>query len=217
MSWHLLHFMRTDAARYLSHLDTARALRRTFARADVPIALSRGMRPKPHLSLVLPLPVGAAGLDERAVVELVETSHGGDRLARLRGAAPDGIGIVALDEAATRPRPVAVSADYACALAVVADRLAPEAAWFETQERVLVERTSPKGTKTIDLRRYVTGISVRGSRSGSRLEFTVRYERDGAARPEEFVRLLAVRAGADPVMRDLVRTRVVCKESRAHQ
>ena len=72
MSWWLISFARRGPARYLSHLDTARAVQRTFARAGVPIALSHGMRPKPRLSLPLPLPVGAAGDEELAVVEVPE-------------------------------------------------------------------------------------------------------------------------------------------------
>ena len=216
MSWHLVWFARSGAARYLSHLDTARALQRTFARAAVPIALSRGMRPKPRLSLVLPLPVGAAALRELAVVELAEPAEVDDRLVRLRAAAPEGIGIDALEPAAARPRPVAVSADYECELAASPELLAPALAWFDEQEHVATERTSPKGTKSVDLRHYVSRASVKRSQRGSRLGFTVRYESSGAARPEEFVRLLAVRAGADPVMRDLVRTRVAYKESRGN-
>ena len=216
MSWHLLRFSRHGAARYLSHLDTARALQRTFARAGVPVALSRGMRPRPRLSLVLPLPVGAAALSELAAVELAEPVETDDRLARLRAAAPEGLGVEALEPAAARPRPVAVSADYECELAAEPERLARALAWFEEQERVVAERTSPKGTKSVDLRHYVGGAFVKRSRRGSLLGFTVRYESAGAARPEEFVRLLATRAGADPVMRDLVRTRVAYKESRGH-
>jgi len=216
VSWHLVWFARSGAARYLSHLDTARALQRTFARAAVPIALSRGMRPKPRLSLVLPLPVGAAALRELAVVELAQPAEVDDRLVRLRAAAPEGIGIDALEPAAARPRPVAVSADYECELAASPELLAPALAWFDEQEHVATERTSPKGTKSVDLRHYVSRASVKRSQRGSRLGFTVRYESSGAARPEEFVRLLAVRAGADPVMRDLVRTRVAYKESRGN-
>ena len=43
MSWWLVGFARRGPARYLSHLDTARTVQRTFARAGVPIALSHGM------------------------------------------------------------------------------------------------------------------------------------------------------------------------------
>jgi uncharacterized protein (DUF2344 family) len=45
VTWWLLTFSRGGPATYLSHLDTARAVQRTFARAGVPIALSQGMRP----------------------------------------------------------------------------------------------------------------------------------------------------------------------------
>lgn len=224
MSWHVLHFSRCGAARYLSHLDTARALQRTFARAGVPIALSQGMRPKPRLSLVLPLPVGAAGLRELAVVELAEpetegrsgtfAAHGSGRLARLRAAAPEGIGIDALEDAAARPRPHVVSGDYECELAVEPEQLAQAVAWFEAQETAPWERVSPKGTRTVDLKRYVCRPVVGGSPRGALLGFTVNYRSDGAARPEEFVHLLATRAGADAVMRDLVRTRIAVKEQR---
>ena len=133
---------------------------------------------------------------------------------RLRAAAPEGLGIEALERAVARPRPVAVSADYECRLAAAPERLDQALAWFDEQEQVATERTSPKGTKSVDLRRYVGGTFVRPSPGGSLIGFTVLYESAGAARPEEFVRLLALRAGADPVMRDLVRTRVTYKESR---
>ena len=85
MTWWLITFSRAGPARYLSHLDTARVVQRTFARAGVPIALSQGMRPKPRLSLPLPLPVGAAGEHELAVVEVPEGVEATDR--RPEGAA----------------------------------------------------------------------------------------------------------------------------------
>ena len=84
MTWWLLTFARRGPARYLSHLDTSRAMQRTFARAGVPLALTQGMRPKPRLSLPLPLPVGAAGCEELAVVELPDgVPAGADALRRL--------------------------------------------------------------------------------------------------------------------------------------
>jgi len=81
VSWWLLTFARSGPARYLSHLDTARAMQRVFARAGVPIALSEGMRPKPRISLPLPLPVGAAGRAELVVVEV--PGEGTDQLSAL--------------------------------------------------------------------------------------------------------------------------------------
>ena len=92
VTWLLLHFARGGPAAYLSHLDTARAVQRTFARAGVPIALSQGMRPKPRLSLPLPLPVGVAGRDELAVVEVPDGQPGtAAALRALRAASPPGL------------------------------------------------------------------------------------------------------------------------------
>ena len=94
MSWWLLSFARGGPARYLSHLDTMRAVQRTFARAGIELALSQGMRPKPRLSLPLPLPVGAAGA-RRARRGRGRRGDPGRRPARrlraLRGAAADGL------------------------------------------------------------------------------------------------------------------------------
>ena len=89
MTWWLITFSRRGPARYLSHLDTQRVVQRTFARAGVPIALSQGMRPKPRLLAPLPLPVGAAGASELAVVEVPEdTAVGTTTLGALREASP---------------------------------------------------------------------------------------------------------------------------------
>ena len=51
--------------------------------------------------------------------------------------------------------------------------------------------------------------------SGARLRFTIRYRRDGAARPQEFVGLIAGWAGADAAMRRLERVRIRWKGSPA--
>ena len=93
MTFWLLSFARTGPARYLSHLDTARAVQRTFARAGVPIALSQGMRPKPRLSLPLPLPVGAAGRGGagRDRSRRPKTPGRAAALRGLRAAAPPGL------------------------------------------------------------------------------------------------------------------------------
>ena len=76
MTYWLLTFARGGSASYLSHLDTVRAWRRTFARAGVDLCLSQGMRPKPRLALGLPLPVGAAAVEELLVAEVTDLCSG---------------------------------------------------------------------------------------------------------------------------------------------
>ena len=238
MTWLLLAFARGGAARYLSHLDTARALLRTFARAEVGLALSQGMRPKPRLSLGLPLPVGAAARCELAAAELAhdETRTEPVLLEALRDAAPEGIVPLAVELASQRVRLEPRAAVYECTVEMDAERVRAAAQTFAVAPSAVVERRAPKGVRRIDVKRYVTEVRVLPDAApdgGARLRFVVRHRADGAARPEEVVTALTrfavvphgakeseaegacelardreEEAGGDADMRDLVRLEV---------
>ena len=215
MTWAILTFARLGAPRYLSHLDTARALHRTFARAGIDLALSRGMRPKSRLSLGLPLPVGAAGLRELAAVELGEgqETEPAELLRRLRTVSAEGLVPLAVEVSERRVRLDPVLAVYECrsGLALAEARAAAEA--FAAAPSVLVERLTPKAARSVDLKRYVARVEVvtdDAAQTETRVRFAVRHRSDGAARPEEIVNALAGLAGvqAKPGARDLVRMSV---------
>ena len=213
MTWWLLTFSRTGPARYLSHLDTSRAVQRTFARAGIPLALSQGLRPKPRLSLPLPLPVGAAGWEELAVAEVPEGVEAGpSTLRRLRDAAPPGLEpgtLVVVGE--QHPRPQVCEAEYSCVLDGDAGTVRAAVERYGREESVEVERVSPKGRRTLDLKEYVAAAAAESGPhgDGALVRFTVRHRDDGAARPQEFIGLIARWAGVDAAMRDLRRVRVV--------
>ena len=215
MSWWLLSFARGGPARYISHLDTMRVVQRTFARADIELALTQGMRPKPRLSLPLPLPTGAAALDELAVVEVVEVTMPallGARLKALRDAAADGLTferlVVTGDE---RPRPQAEAAAYQCRLDAPCAAVEQVLAAFAAEPRVTIVRQSPKGRKAIELKEYVCELSASPCDAGTKLAFTLRYGPSGSARVDEVVAALAARLEIEPVVLDLTRLRVTWK------
>lgn len=206
MSWWLITFARLDTARYLSHLDTARALQRSFRRASIEIALSQGMRPKPALSLPLPLPVGAAGRDELAVVELVEAHSAEGLVAALREATPPGITVTRAECAGERhPRPQARRAQYTCRVKGDGAAFAAAVTRFATESHVERRRLSPKGERTLDLKEFVVDTYVKAGESETELGFTIFHRHDGAARPQEYVDLIAEWAQADASMHDLTR------------
>ena len=208
--WWLITFDRDGGAAYLSHLDTARAWQRTFARAGIELALTQGMRPKQRLILGLPLPVGAAARDELLCCEVAETVNiePARALAALSAASPCGLRPTRLSTSLLHPRPVPVLAAYECQLAMTPDQLAPALDWFAAADAVPYERVSPKGRRHLDLKEFITDVWQTPVQGGSRLGFAVRHRQDGAARPREFVDALAVRLGVDMVMRTLLRTRV---------
>ena len=213
MTWWLLTFSRGGPAAYLSHLDTARAVQRTFARAGVPLALSQGMRPKQRLSLPLPLPVGAAGCEELAVVEVPDDLPGGvAALRELRAAAPPGITLLAIVVAGDQhPRPQALEAQYSCLLEGDAGAVLAAVERYSTEATVVRERVSPKGRRTLDLKDYVVDVAAEAVPGGARLSFAIRHRDDGAARPQELIDLIATWAEVEPVMRGLKRLRIIWK------
>jgi radical SAM-linked protein len=214
VSWWLLSFARRGPARYISHLDTMRVVQRTFARAGVELAFSQGMRPKPRLSLPLPLQTGAAALAELAVVEVAEETPAAaldQRLRALRAAAAEGFWFERLTLAEARVRPQPVAATYECRLPAPATAVAEALAQLVAASEVPVERRSPKGTRTLDLKNYVSELTSSPHDAGTKVFFTLRYGPGGSARVDEVVAALAAPLGIEPVVLDLVRTRVEWK------
>jgi radical SAM-linked protein len=210
VTWWLLSFARRGPARYLSHLDTSRAVQRTFARAGVPIALSLGMRPKPRISLPLPLPVGASGLGELAVVEVPDDVPGSAATLRaLRAAAPPGLEPLAIAMVGDHhPRPQAREVEYTCCLEAGAGALRAAVERYAREASVVRERVSPKGRRPLDLKDYVAGAATEAVAGGTELRFTIRHSAAGAARPQEFIDQIAEWAGVEPVMYGLERRHI---------
>jgi len=209
----LVSFARLGPARYLSHLDTLRAVQRTFARAGVELELSEGMRPKPRLSLPLPLPVGAAADDELAVARVTSAAPDARRgSAALRAAAPEGLEVVALSETSRRVRPRPLRARYAAEVRGDPARIAAAVGQLEEAAAVRFVRSGPKGTKTVDLRATLSAVNCRALPGGAHLEFEVRYDAGTAARPQEVIEVIADKAGTEPVLHRLRRVEVVFAE-----
>ncbi len=214
MNWWLFSFSRRGRARYLSHLDTARVVQRTFARAGVTLALSQGMRPKPRLSLPLPLPVGAEGMDELAVMAVPEGAVATPAtLKALREAGPPGFEPLRIvDAGERRPRPQVHSAEYACLLEGDAGRIGEAVERYNRSEEAACARVSPKGVRNLDLKRYTGTITATPVDGGARLEFAIRHRTDGAARPQELIDRVAGWAQVEPAMRGLQRLRIAWRD-----
>ncbi len=213
MTWWVVTFSCSGPARYLSHLDRTRAVRRTFARAGIAVGLSQGMRPKASVSLPLPLPVGAAGLRELAVVEVAGEGPDATALAKLAAAAPPGLAPTSIASTGERhPRPQPRRAEYTCEVCGDAGALVAAVERYASTNHVIRERVSPKGKRTLDLKEYVVDTSVRAVTGGAVLGFAIRHRAAGAARPQEYVDLIAEWAEVDPVMRSLQRVRVAWED-----
>jgi radical SAM-linked protein len=92
-------FSRTQALRFLSHLDMIRLWERVLRRACLPLRYSQGFHPHPRLSLALPLAVGMTAEAEWVDVEM-RTPVLPDQVAdRLAAQLPGGILLQQVQEA----------------------------------------------------------------------------------------------------------------------
>jgi len=168
--------------------------------------LSAGMRPKPLLSLALPLAVGIEGMRELCEFELAE-KPGPEFAARLTAALPGHMSLLSLRPyTAKRSLPArVVGASYEALVSLWGDRagagdvvsvLATAADRFATMPELPVEEVREGRVRLVDVRRYVSHVSVReGPGPACKVSFRAVVSPDGTTRPERVIDGLGHLAG----------------------
>ncbi|MGZ4430046.1 MAG: TIGR03936 family radical SAM-associated protein [Gaiellales bacterium] len=196
-------------ARFLSHLETVDTLLSALRRAGFEIALSKGMKPRPLMSLALSRAVGVESRAELADVDLAGET-GPDLVAeRLAAQLPAGIEVLAVDRTHGRSAASRVAAvRYRIDVAEDLDWDAALARFLDAAE-VRVTRGSPsRGDRSIDVRPFCGSISYRPGRLVAEIALTDA----GTARPEELATAVAAQVGATPTITRLVRTDIVLRD-----
>jgi len=94
-----LRFTKTDALRFIAHLDLAEAIHRIVRRSGAPVAHTQGFNPLPRIALSPPLPLGFEGLGEVADVFLLKRVDLRTWLGELRAiSAPKGLEWTGIEE-----------------------------------------------------------------------------------------------------------------------
>jgi radical SAM-linked protein len=206
---YLIHFEVRGRARFLSHLETVDTLLSALRRGGYQIALSRGMKPRPVISLALPRAVGVESEAELADVELVGVASPQDVAARLAEQLPEGMTVTAIDASSGRPASSRLRAvHYALD---VADDLDWDVAIerYHAADEAAVTRTAPnKADKRVDVKRFCTSVEHTPGRLLLELELTG----EGTARPEEVAHAVAATVGATPTITRLLRTELLLAE-----
>ena len=211
---YVARFSVTGRGRFLGHLDRMEAFRRAVRRAGGRLALSAGMRPKPLLTLVLPLGVGVQGLEELCEFELAE-EPGEGFAERLASALPGHMRLLDLQlyQGARRLAARVVGASYRVVLSVdeqSAATLAEGARLFAEAGEWVVEEVREDRTRAVDVRRFVERIDFeRGSEGEWYADFTAAVTPTGTARPEVVLNALEQAAGSKLTARETFRTGIV--------
>ena len=89
-------FTKQGKVRFISHRDVARAFERAFRIEALPLSFTQGFSPRPKVSFGLALSVGHESEAEYLDVELARPIPLTPLAARLTGALPDGIDVIAV-------------------------------------------------------------------------------------------------------------------------
>ena len=90
-------FTKHGKVRFISHRDVARAFERAFRIEALPLSFTQGFSPRPKVSFGLALSVGHESEAEYLDVELATPIPLGPLPARLTGALPEGIEVIAVE------------------------------------------------------------------------------------------------------------------------
>ena len=89
----IARFTKSDAVRFVSHLDIQRLIHRAFRRAGLPIAFSKGFNPHPLTSFASALSVGVTSDAEWFDVHIAENIEPCEFAAKLNAVLPEGFRI----------------------------------------------------------------------------------------------------------------------------
>jgi len=201
-----------ELARFLSHADLQRALKRCCVRAQLNLRYSQGFNPRPKMSLPLPKPVGMASCGDVLCVRLQQ--QGGDvpdeqtrsQMKQALGAQlPSGISVRALHVVPGKITlyPRAFACTFLLKTCAAQQRVAAKIPAVMGRECLLIERTNPKKPnriKHIDIRPFISSIEL----VQQELKLNCLIHDTGSIRVEEILRALGLDRGdlAGPVQRD---------------
>jgi radical SAM-linked protein len=208
---YVVHFSVTGRGRFLGHLDRVEAFRRAVRRAGGRLSLSGGIRPKPVLSLTLPLGVGVEGLDELCEFELAEEPDDGFA-ERLAAALPGHMRLASLrpyegpGRLAARVRGASYRIQFAMAAAAggsddaparqEADALQAGMLRFAQAREWVVEDEKEGRVRRVDVKAYVGAIHLSANDAGEHfLEYMAAVTPAGTARPALVLRALEMASG----------------------
>jgi radical SAM family uncharacterized protein/radical SAM-linked protein len=212
-----VRYSKGPEARFLSHLDIARAIARAIGAGALPAAFSHGFNPHPKLSFGPPLPVGAMGNAEAFDIVLTREMDPDDVRSRLSAGLPRGLRVTAVARRTTGGTIAseAEAAEYVIRGIPGLDALGPERLAARIGALValpvvsLERRRAGKdglaesaGAREIVPAREIVSLEPVPGEPGT-LRAVLRLPPAGSLRPSDLVRLLAV-PGAGPVERAAV-------------
>jgi len=199
MSLVRVRYRKGRSVRFISHLDTARALRRALNRAGVAVAFSQGFSPRPKISFGPPLAVGHLSETEYVDIAVAEPMVAEQLAERLNATLPAGMDVMWAGKVPAGSPSISAAItelEYTVALHS-SDVSGGEEALrnlhhalerYRAVETLVVERERKGRIQRFDLKQQVPVLDMNSGAQG--VEFVVRISvsKGGFPKPEEVVR-----------------------------
>jgi len=186
-----------EPLRYISHLDYASLMQRAIRRAKLPAAYSEGFNPHMKISFASALAVGVTSDSEYMDLELSESLPENTVKERLRPMLPHGVRLLNLKISDRKPKALMAVTDGASYEVTVPlegtpDEIQPALDAFNAAETCMYLRKTPKKTREIEVRQYMSGGVGWEKLAGDslRLSMAIRITPGGSIKPQEVLSLL---------------------------
>lgn len=184
-----VRFAKFGKLRFLSHHDLMRLIERALRRSSLPIKMTEGFNPHPRLSFPIALGIGIESADEIMEVELTAWIAPKQVERQLNEQFPEGINIVNVEPFHRKQSMYVDYVEYEVAPKESPDDLDRRILALLEKKEAVVQRTSDKGSKPVDVRKYL----MTAAGEGGKIYLRIRVTNDGTAKPEEVLELLGVR------------------------
>jgi radical SAM-linked protein len=194
-----LTFHKTEAMRFIGHLDLYRSLERSIRRAGLPMAYRSGFHPHARLQLASALPLGFTSRAELADLWLEQPVGEAEVLAMLQAASPPGLHFVDARIIVAAEPALQEQVTSATFSAILAE---PPTADLEQRIQTLLSAASlsrPWRNKEHDLRPLVERLEIAGP---GQLLMRLAARQGATGRPDEVLEAL----GLDPLAARIERT-----------
>ncbi|MFW6381364.1 MAG: TIGR03936 family radical SAM-associated protein [Bacillota bacterium] len=188
-------FAKMKPVRYISHLEVMDTLRRSFRRAELPVAYSQGYNPHIQLSMGQPLSVGMTGYGEYFDLELEAGMAIKDYLNRVNRFLPAGFRLLKARQVPRGVKSLQAIADTAIFMIKMEidnefDQKYLKERFLDFKEIRIVRYRRNKEDRVLDLRPMIYDVSVL---KPDYWRFIVSTGSRGNVRPTELIRALSGR------------------------
>lgn len=201
-------FTKTGRMRFLSHHDLMRLFERALRRTGMPLRMTEGYNPHPILSFPTALGLGIESLDEVLEFELQSWVSPLQAAKLLGEQLPEGVSVISVEPFDRKRRSCVDFVEYEARCPGQGAGLEEGIRRFLGRKEWVVERVSDKGTRAVEIRRYVMAVEC----EGDRVFLRIRVTDQGTARPEEVLRAIGVRLEEGTVCLKKTYTEVVNRE-----